>query len=171
MNRAVCIGELVIIELIQRMTEQTCILVTVPHPDDAETRMAGSVARWTREGKTVIYVVCSNGDKGTNDPDITPQQLVEIREKEQLAAAEILGLTDVVFLRYPDQGVKNTPAFRKDFISLVTFSICSRLSSGYIGREINCWAHFSTHSWYISCRMIIDIFSPELIHRKTDGFM
>ena len=59
------------------MTTQAQVLVTIPHPDDAESRMAGTVARWTREGKDVVYVVCTNGDKGTNDPNIKPQELAQ----------------------------------------------------------------------------------------------
>lgn len=98
------------------MTEHAHVLVTTPHPDDAETRFAGSVARWTRQGKNVVYVVISNGDKGTNDPAISPEELVAIREKEQLAAAEILGIKEVVFLRYPDQGLENTLELRRDIV-------------------------------------------------------
>ena len=98
------------------MTEQAHVLVTTPHPDDAETRFAGSVAKWTRQGKNVVYVVISNGDKGTNDPETTPEELVVIREKEQLAAAKMLGVKEVVFLRYPDQGLENTPELRRDIV-------------------------------------------------------
>ncbi len=98
------------------MTEQTHVLVTSPHPDDAETRFAGSVAKWTREGKKVVYVVISNGDKGTNDPAISPAELAVIREKEQLAAAEMLGVEEVIFLRYPDQGLENTSDLRRDIV-------------------------------------------------------
>ena len=55
------------------MTKQAQVMVVTPHPDDAEYGVAGTVARWTREGKDVIYVVCSNGDKGTNDVNIKPE--------------------------------------------------------------------------------------------------
>lgn len=96
------------------MTEHAHVLVTIPHPDDAETRFAGSTARWTREGKTVVYVVLSNGDKGTNDPGIKPSELAAIREKEQLAAAAVLGVSKVIFLRYPDQGLENNYELRRD---------------------------------------------------------
>ncbi|MFC1920098.1 PIG-L deacetylase family protein [Chloroflexota bacterium] len=95
------------------------ILVTTPHPDDAETRMAGTVARWTREGKNIVYVVCTNGDKGTSDPDISQEELVNIREQEQLAAAKLLGVREVIFLRYPDQGLEDTDDFRKDLVRLI----------------------------------------------------
>jgi len=95
------------------------VLVTIPHPDDAELRMAGTVARWVREGKDVIYVVCTNGDKGTNDPNTTPEELARVREQEQLAAAKILGVREVIFLRYPDQGLEDIPEFRKELVRLI----------------------------------------------------
>ena len=76
---------------------QADFLVISPHPDDAEYAVAGSVARWTREGKKVVYVICTNGDKGTSDRSIKPEKLARIREKEQLKAAEILGVQKVVF--------------------------------------------------------------------------
>ena len=79
------------------MTEKAHALVVMPHPDDVESRMGGTVARWTREGKDVIYIVCTNGDKGTNDPDMKPEELARLREQEQLAAAEILGVREVIF--------------------------------------------------------------------------
>ena len=94
-------------------------MVVTPHPDDAEFGVAGTVARWVREGKEVVYVVCTNGDKGTSDSNIRPGHLTRIRKKEQLAAAEVLGVRDVVFLRHPDQGLEDTPEFRKQLVRLI----------------------------------------------------
>jgi LmbE family N-acetylglucosaminyl deacetylase len=101
------------------MTEKAHVLVIAPHPDDAETRSAGSVARWVREGKEVVYVVCTNGDKGTGDPAVRPEELVGIREKEQLAAAAILGVREVVFLGRPDQQLEDSPDFRREIVRLI----------------------------------------------------
>jgi len=98
------------------MTEQADVLVFTPHPDDAEFGVAGTVIHWTRKGKSVVYVVCTNGDKGTSDPNIKPEKLAETREQEQLAAAKLLGVKEVVFLRYPDQGLEDTHEFRKDIV-------------------------------------------------------
>lgn len=98
------------------MSDRSEIMVITAHPDDAEFGAAGSIAKWTREGRRVVYVVCTSGDKGTDDPDITPQQLVKIREKEQEGAAAVVGVSDVVFLRYPDQGLEDTPDFRKAIV-------------------------------------------------------
>jgi LmbE family N-acetylglucosaminyl deacetylase len=94
-------------------------MVVTPHPDDAEYGVAGTVARWTREGKQVIYVVCTNGDKGTNDVNMKPEQLAKIREQEQRAAAELLGVREVIFLRNPDQGLEDTPEFRKQIVRMI----------------------------------------------------
>lgn len=92
------------------------VLVISPHPDDAEFGAAGSVAGFVRDGKSVVYVICTNGDKGTDDINVKPEDLAEIREQEQLAAAEVLGVREVVFLRYADQGLEDTPEFRKEIV-------------------------------------------------------
>jgi LmbE family N-acetylglucosaminyl deacetylase len=101
------------------VTEQAQIMVVTPHPDDAEYGVAGTVARWTRERKQIIYVVCTNGDKGTSDINMKPEKLTEMRKKEQLAAAKVLGVRDVIFLHYPDQGLEDTPSFRKRMVQLI----------------------------------------------------
>lgn len=95
------------------------ILVITPHPDDAEFGVAGTVVHWARQGKIVVYIVCTNGDKGTSDFDIKPAQLAKIREKEQLEAAKLLGVREVVFLRHPDQSLEDTPEFRKEIVRLI----------------------------------------------------
>ncbi len=101
------------------MTKPAQVLVVIPHPDDAEFGVGGTVARWTREGKDVIYVLCTNGDKGTNDVNIKPEELAGIREQEQLAAAKLLGVREVIFLRHPDQALEDTPEFRKEIVRLI----------------------------------------------------
>jgi LmbE family N-acetylglucosaminyl deacetylase len=42
--------------------------------------------------------------------------LAGIREKEQIAAANLLGVREVIFLRYADQGLEDTPEFRKQIV-------------------------------------------------------
>ena len=95
------------------------VLVVMPHPDDAEFGVAGTVARWVREGKDVVYAVCTSGDKGTSDINMKPAELAKIREKEQLAAAKLLGVREVVFLRHADQSLEDTPEFRKEIVRLI----------------------------------------------------
>lgn len=101
------------------MTREADIMVVTPHPDDAEYGVAGTVARWTKEGKRVIYVVCTNGDKGSSDPNMTGEKIAEVRKKEQMAAADVLGVSEVIFLGHPDQGLEDTPPFRKQIVRLI----------------------------------------------------
>jgi len=77
-------------------------MVVAAHPDDPEFGVAGCVARWTEQGDQVYFVICTNGDKGSGDPDMTSERLAGIREKEELAAAQMLGVKEVLFLRHPD---------------------------------------------------------------------
>src|SRR3989304_3565414 len=91
-------------------------LAICPHPDDGEFGIAGTAARWVKEGKEVVYVICTNGDKGTSDPDMKAERLAKIREKEQRAAAKVLGIKKVEFLRYPDQGLEDTVEFRRELV-------------------------------------------------------
>ncbi len=101
------------------MTEPAQVMIVTPHPDDAEFGAAGTVARWVREGKSVVYVVCTSGDKGTSDPSMKPDELARIREKEQMAVAKLLGVREVIFLRHPDQSLEDTPGFRKEIVRLI----------------------------------------------------
>ncbi|HOG46123.1 MAG TPA: PIG-L family deacetylase, partial [Anaerolineae bacterium] len=77
-------------------------MVIVAHPDDAEFTMAGTAALWAAAGAAVCYVVCTRGDRGSNDPDVTPWALARLRDAEQRAAAAILGVQEVVVLDHPD---------------------------------------------------------------------
>jgi len=102
------------------MTAPTAdVLVIAPHPDDAEFGVSGTVAKWTSAGKKVVYALCTSGDKGTNDPAVKPEDLAKIREKEQANACNLLGVSEVTFLRYPDQGLEDTIEFRKSLVRLI----------------------------------------------------
>ena len=101
------------------MTKNLHAMVFTAHADDAEYGIAGTVTKWTREGKEVIYVVCTNGNKGSDDPEMKPERLAGIREQEQLAAAKLLGVNEVIFLRHEDQSLEDTPEFRKELVRLI----------------------------------------------------
>src|ERR687885_2884766 len=77
-------------------------MVVVAHPDDAEFMCGGTVARWAAEGTEIIYVLGTSGDKGSDNPQVASEQLMETREAEQREAARILGVKQVEFLRFPD---------------------------------------------------------------------
>lgn len=98
------------------MDNDCYMMVITPHPDDSEFGVAGTVVKLTRQGKKVVYVVCTNGNKGTSDRNMKPEELAKIREKEELAAAKVLGVSHVEFLRYPDQGLEDNHEFRRALV-------------------------------------------------------
>src|SRR4030042_6127284 len=104
------------------MASDNCYaLLFSPHPDDADIGMGGTVALWTGQGKQIVFVICTNGDKGSEDPDMIPQKLADMREKEETNAACMLGVKNVIFLRHPDQTLEDTAEFRKEIVRLIRF--------------------------------------------------
>ena len=89
-------------------------LVLFAHPDDAEFMCGGTVARWAREGTRVHYVCVTDGSAGSNEPGMTREAIRPIREAEQRAAAELLGVASVTFLGYPDGQLELTLDLRRD---------------------------------------------------------
>jgi LmbE family N-acetylglucosaminyl deacetylase len=78
------------------------VMVIMAHPDDPEFFCGGTIAAWTHQGCEVIYLILTNGDKGSDDPAMTPEQLALLRQEEQRAAAQILGVHTVIFLGEED---------------------------------------------------------------------
>jgi LmbE family N-acetylglucosaminyl deacetylase len=73
------------------------------HPDDIEFGCGATLAKWADAGTVVHHLVCTDGSKGTWDPDADLAELVALRQDEQRAAAKALGATgEVVFLGWPD---------------------------------------------------------------------
>lgn len=92
------------------------VMAIVAHPDDIEFGAAGTIARWVQSGATAAYVLVTSGDVGIAEPGMTKAQAATIREAETLAAAKIVGVEDVTFLREPDGMVVNTLDLRKRLV-------------------------------------------------------
>ncbi|HEV7677128.1 MAG TPA: PIG-L deacetylase family protein [Candidatus Dormibacteraeota bacterium] len=95
------------------------VLVVMAHPDDAEFSAGGTIARWTSAGAKVTYCICTNGDKGTSDPTMDPVEVARVREREQRAAAAVLGVHDIVFLGHPDGTLQPTLELRRDVVRVI----------------------------------------------------
>ncbi|MFC2053331.1 PIG-L deacetylase family protein [Chloroflexota bacterium] len=91
-------------------------MAIVAHPDDIEFSCAGTLARWTKEGARISYVICTSGDVGFNEPNMTKERAAKIREAEQLAAADIVGASEVIFLHEPDGLLLPTIELRKKLV-------------------------------------------------------
>ena len=60
------------------------------HPDDVEFGCGGVLAKWALDGCVVHHLVCTDGSKGTWDPDVDVAALAARRQEEQREAARRL---------------------------------------------------------------------------------
>ena len=112
------------------------VMVIGAHPDDPEFGAGGTIAKLAAQGKEITYVLITSGDKGSHDPNVRPGQLATRREQEQRNAAAVLGVKEVIYLRYPDGILENTLALRARLAHLI------RLHKPHILFAIDPWRHY-----------------------------
>jgi LmbE family N-acetylglucosaminyl deacetylase len=91
-------------------------MVIAGHPDDADFGPAATAARWIDAGSTGWLVCCTSGDAGGEDPDLDPLELAAVREREQRAAAAIVGYSGLTFLHMPDGALVNDLVLREHLV-------------------------------------------------------
>jgi LmbE family N-acetylglucosaminyl deacetylase len=99
------------------MADQRLVYVVVAaHPDDPDFGVAGTAASLVRAGHAVYYLVLTSGDAGSDDPTISPEELLRLRETEQDAAGRVLGLSGVQYLRFPDGELEPSLLLRRAIV-------------------------------------------------------
>jgi len=91
-------------------------MVIAAHPDDADFGPAATASRWIDQGSAGWLVCCTSGDAGADDPDTDPLELAALREREQRAAAEVVGYEGVTFLHQPDGALANDLVLREHLV-------------------------------------------------------
>lgn len=95
------------------------IMVVAAHPDDAEVGCCATIAKWVQGGAQAFYLISTNGDKGTDEVDITPEELAPIRDREARAAAAVVGVSEVVILPNRDGELFYTYEFRGQVVRYI----------------------------------------------------
>jgi len=95
------------------------ILVVTAHPDDVDFGAGGTIANWTDAGIAVTYCIVTNGDAGGADPSVPREEIPRIRQAEQRAAGQALGVRDVRFLNYVDGELTVTHELRRDISRVI----------------------------------------------------
>ena len=118
------------------------VLAVMPHPDDTEFFCGGTLALWASRGAEVYICMVTDGSKGSDDPEMTAERLIAIRQEEQRASARVLGAQDTFFLGVPDGEVVPDPALRKRIVRLIRqlkpdALVCPDPSVIYYGDYIN----------------------------------
>ena len=87
-------------------------LAIVAHPDDLEYGTAAAIARWTGQGKRVVYCLATRGEAGIDS--MPPAEAGPLREAEQRASAAVVGVDVVEFLDHPDGTISYGLPLRRD---------------------------------------------------------
>ncbi|MDQ2716991.1 MAG: PIG-L family deacetylase [Chloroflexota bacterium] len=95
------------------------IMAIAAHPDDIESWCAGTLAQAIDQGAMVRLLLVTSGEHGSSDPQRQAHEVAAQREDEARKAATILGIAEVVFLRYPDGDVENTHALRANVVEWI----------------------------------------------------
>lgn len=96
------------------------VLVVAAHPDDIEVHCSGTVAQLVKQGKQVTCVLCTSGNRGTGDPEVTAEEIASTREKEQREASALLGVKDLRLLRFNDGDLEFAkPQLRERIVRLI----------------------------------------------------
>ena len=99
--------------------ELTRVLVVTAHPDDVDFGSAGTVATLVDGGVSVTYCIVTDGDAGGFDPTVPRSEIPGIRRAEQVAAAAVVGVTDVRFLGYRDGELTVSHDLRRDISRVI----------------------------------------------------
>ncbi len=94
------------------------VLVVTAHPDDVDFGAGGTIASWTAQGIEVHYCILTNGDQGGFD-DTPRDEMGPLRQREQRAAADVLGVTSVEFLGHPDGHLVPTVKLRGEVVRAI----------------------------------------------------
>lgn len=92
-------------------------MVISPHPDDLDFGCGGTIAKLAKEGNAIEELIVSDGSKGSHKVGFGGKKLASIREKEEQAAAKVLGAEKVHFLKEKDGEVENTRALQKKLVA------------------------------------------------------
>jgi LmbE family N-acetylglucosaminyl deacetylase len=105
------------LEVVTQVPERAMVIFA--HPDDAEIGSGGVVAKWVAAGCVVTYVLCTTGSAGTADRSLSSEQLAQKRADEQRAAADFMGVPNLVMLGYADGWLEDTRDFRGDVVRAI----------------------------------------------------
>jgi len=92
-------------------------LAIVAHPDDLEFGSAAAIARWTGQGKEVVYCMLTSGEAGIDG--VAPDECGPLREAEEIESARIVGVSVVEFLGQPDGTIEYGVALRRVIAAVV----------------------------------------------------
>lgn len=135
-------------------------LAIYAHPDDPDVSCGGTLAAWAKAGCVVRVVLCTDGGKGSTDPSVVPEELAARRAVETAEAGAVLGVTEQVWLNYPDGELADTAEFREALVAVVRrlrpdVVLCPDPTAVFFGQE-----YFNHRDHRIAGMAALDAVSP-----------
>ena len=135
-------------------------LAIYAHPDDPDVSCGGTMAAWAKAGCEVSVVLCTDGGKGSPDPDIDPRALVEQRMIEAAEAAALIGVADQEFLNFHDGELVDDAGFREVLVTLVRrfrpeVVLCPDPTAIFFGQE-----YFNHRDHRVTGLAVLDAVAP-----------
>ena len=145
-------------------------LCVVAHPDDMEFGGAAAVARWTGQGKHVVYCMVTSGEAGIDGME--PDRCRDVREAEQIESARIVGVDSVEFLRLPDGVLEYGVGLRRAITAVVRrhrpeIVITNNFRDTWGGRNLNQADHIATGKATLDA--VRDAGNRWVFHEQLDG--
>lgn len=94
-------------------------LAVYAHPNDADVACGGTLGRWAQAGSEVHLVVCTDGGRGTRDPDASPEAFATVRAGELAEAVALLGLASHRVLGWADGELGDGSDLRGELVGIV----------------------------------------------------
>ena len=106
-------------QVLPHVKKPVTILIVEAHPDDAAIFAGGTLVRLAEEGHTLVNLCSTYGEKGTLDPSMTREKMIEIQKRESLRAADVLGISEVIFLGIPDGELQPGLELRQQYTEII----------------------------------------------------
>lgn len=151
------------------LTTPSIVLAIGAHPDDIEFGCGGTLAKWAQAGASIHYLVCTDGSKGTWNPDADIAALINDRQREQRTAAQAVGATGTVnFLGYVDGELEHS----REVIDKIALAI--RTVQPHVVLSHDPWKRYRLHPDHRNtglnvCDAIVAARDPHFLkHHMTD---
>ena len=95
----------------QKSSWQKNMLICLAHPDDESFGMGGTIAYYANRGVDIHLICATRGEAGTVDDHFLEDysSIADLRENELNCAAQVLGISEVIYLDYRDSGMQGSP--------------------------------------------------------------
>jgi LmbE family N-acetylglucosaminyl deacetylase len=116
------------------------VLAIYAHPDDPDVSCGGTMAVWAKAGCEITVLLCTDGGKGSRDPDLDPRRLVDQRVVEAEEAGAMLGVAGQEWLNYPDGELVDDEVLRGALVAAVRrlrpeIVLCPDPTAVFFGQE------------------------------------